>query len=51
MEFDESKQGDRKYLIQYYQSVIDRWNGKPNSKKIIQHFKKVIKQLEAGKVI
>lgn len=44
-EFDETKENDKEYLKEYYQSKIDYWEDKPNSELIVKKYKKALKKL------
>lgn len=44
-EFDETKENDKEYLKEYYQSKIDYWKDKPNSELIVKNYKKGLKKL------
>lgn len=44
-EFDETKENDKEYLKEYYQSRIDYWKDKPNSDAIVKNYKKGLKKL------
>lgn len=45
MEFDETKENDKDYLKEYYQSKIDYWKDKPNSELIVKRYKKALIRL------
>ena len=51
MEFDISRENDKEYLIEYYQSRIKRWNGNPDGVEIVDRYKKAIKKLNNGKEV
>jgi predicted naringenin-chalcone synthase len=48
MEFDESKQEDPKYLIEYYKSRIEIWKNHPKGKKIVDRYKKAVERLSVN---
>lgn len=49
MEFDISRENDKEYLKQYYQSRIKRWSGNPKGNKVVARYQKAIKSLNNGK--
>lgn len=46
LEWDESRENDKAYLAEYYQSVADKWKDKSTGKKVFQRFQKAADRLK-----
>lgn len=40
IEWDETRKDDKEFLLQYYQSVADKWKDREYGKKVYQRFQK-----------
>ena len=49
MKFDETKENDVNYMICWYNHRVDVWKNKPNSDKIVNHYKRSIDKLKQYK--